>query len=181
MRCNAGYRLQFVGNTNSKTRSAAAKRPHLYSLTPNIYNLPPVFIVYYSLMKRILKKYEKYLSIRHYISVLRRQPAHMQHVYAIIFAGSITALIAGVILYTDYGFWREKYNRNEVLEVQEETDTTDPMVTVESPAKMIGGFFREASVKLKSIDVTVPDGLLEGKDNYTREEQVPLDSKTPRQ
>ncbi len=121
-------------------------------------------------MKRILKKYETYLSIRHYISVLRRQPAHMQHVYAIIFAGSITALIAGVILYTDYGFWREKYNRNEVLEVQVETDTTDPMVTVESPAKMIGGFFREASVKLKSIDVTVPDGLLEGKDNYTREE-----------
>lgn len=123
-------------------------------------------------MKRILKKYEKYLSIRHYISVLRRQPAHMQHVYAIIFAGSITALIAGIILYADYGFWHEKYSRSEVLEIQEETDTTDPMVTVESPAKMIGGFFREASLKLKSIDVSVPEGLLEGSDSYSRDKET---------
>ena len=35
--------------------------------------------------------------------------------YGFIFAGSITALIAGFILYTDYGFWHERYQRSDDL------------------------------------------------------------------
>ena len=118
-------------------------------------------------MKKILRKYELYLSPKHWLIVLRRQPSHMKHVYAALGAGLITAGLAALILYVDYGYWHEKYSRGE-------GDGTEPvaeeMVNVVSPGKMIGAFFQEASKKVKEIDLTVPEGILEGKDNYTKEE-----------
>lgn len=118
-------------------------------------------------MKGSLKKYEKYLSIHHYVTVLKRQPVHMQHVYAIIFAGSVTLFLAICILYFDYGLWHEKYRRDEVLTQQEGNDTS---ITVVSPGDMIGGFLKEAGQKLKSINT---DGttLLQGKDVYTKDDE----------
>lgn len=91
----------------------------------------------------------------------------MQHVYAATFAGAITALAAATILYFDYGFWHERYSRNEVVEVQ---TVNDPLVTVQSPGEMIGGFFKEASQKLKAIN-TSSSSILEGKETYKREER----------
>lgn len=118
-------------------------------------------------MKHLLKKYEKFLSIHHYITFLRRQPEHMQHVYAAIFAGSITMIIAAFILYVDYGFWHETYSRQEVIEVK---DTTEPMVTVQSPGDMMGGFFKEARDRVQTINISSPSNVLKGTDSYTRED-----------
>ena len=118
-------------------------------------------------MKGSLKKYEKYLDFRHYFVVLKRQPLHMQHIYAAIFAGSITFLLAITILYFDYGFWHERYRRDEVLE----TDTASQQVAVQSPGDMIGGFLKEAGEKLKTIDIS-GSNLLEGKDVYMKDDGV---------
>ena len=122
-------------------------------------------------MKHFLKKHERFLSVYHYIALLRRQPEHLQHLYAIIFAGSITILLAAVILYVDYGFWHEKYSRADGIEV---IDTTEPMVTVRSPGDMIGSFFTEASNKLKTIDVSASAEVLTGKETYTNEEDIEM-------
>ena len=122
-------------------------------------------------MKHFLRKHGRFLSLQHYIAVLRKQPEHMKQVYAAAFAGCITVIIAGVILYVDYGFWHEKYRRSDVIELVDVKTVNDPMVTVVSPTAMIGGFFKEASEKVKTINFSVPDGILEGKDSYTREEE----------
>ena len=103
---------------------------------------------------------KKYTGINHYINILRRQPKHMQHMYGFIFAGSITMLIAGFILYTDYGFWHERYDRSEDIVV----DTT---TVVESPTEMLTSFWKEARIQLVNIGVTSAS-ILEGKDTYTR-------------
>jgi len=122
-------------------------------------------------MKRYIKKYQKYISIHHYISVAKQQPAHIQRVYAATFAGIVTGLVAVAILYFDYGFWHERYSRTEQLTTSSVlTKTVDEdMVTVQSPGEMIGDFFKEASTKLQTIKVTRPD-MLEGKEVYTKEE-----------
>jgi hypothetical protein len=119
-------------------------------------------------MNRAIKKYEKYLSPHHYLAVLRRAPVHMQHAYAALFAGVITTILTSVVLYFDYGFWHDKYNRDEVVETQ---TTGDPLVTVKSPGEMIGSFFKEAGDKIKTINVS-SSTLPTGKENYTREENT---------
>jgi uncharacterized membrane protein YraQ (UPF0718 family) len=120
-------------------------------------------------MKHLLKKYERMLSIHHYIAVLRRQPVHMQHVYAAVFAGLVTVILASYILYMDYGFWHEKYNRNdEALLVTEVAPVTVDSEEVLSPGEMIQGFFKEASDKFKTVGTSNP-AFLEGKDTYTKE------------
>jgi hypothetical protein len=119
-------------------------------------------------MKRSIKKYEKYFSIHHYISVLRKAPVHMQHMYAVIFAGSVTVLLAMAILYFDYGFWHERYNRSDASET-EEVIQTKPQMPIESPGEMIGNFFGEVSNKIKTIGASSTD-ILDGKDSYIREE-----------
>lgn len=132
----------------------------IYVLTR--YKLPTIRCILF-LMKRFVKKY---LSTHHYLAVLRRQPSHMQHVYAAFFAGAVTVLIAAIILYFDYGFWHERYSRTELVETNAVVE--DSMVTVQSPTEMLGGFFKEASQRLQSIK-TGSSSLLEGKDVYTRE------------
>ena len=95
-----------------------------------------------------MKWSKKYLSTKHLLAVLRRQPAHMRHVYAIIFAGAVTVFLASGILYFDYGFWRERYNRTDVAEV---TDTKTAPVHTESPSEMMSSFFKEAANKTKDL------------------------------
>lgn len=112
-------------------------------------------------MKRHLKRYT---SLTHYIEFLRRQPEHLQHIYAVIFAGSITAFVAFVILYVDYGFWHERYIRDDSLLVS--TTTIDiPVAIPESPREMISRFFGEARGRLKEIKMPSKD-MLQGKETY---------------
>jgi hypothetical protein len=115
-------------------------------------------------MKRYLKKYT---SLTHYIEFLRKQPEHMQHVYAVVFAGSITMLIACVILYVDYGFWHEKY-------IRDRDDTNNLTVATptepESPSTMFSRFFGEAKDRFQSIDTSGSD-FLKGKETYTNDSQ----------
>ena len=119
-------------------------------------------------MKHFFRKYEKYFSLHHYIAVMRRQPAHMRHVYAAIFAGGCTCILAATILYFDYGFWHERYSRSDTLEVTEVKNINDSQISVLSPGAMISDFFKEAIVKLGTIDLSRKN-LLEGKDIYIKE------------
>lgn len=92
----------------------------------------------------------------------------MQHVYSIVFSAVITGLMAGFILYNEYGFWHEKYSRTDVEEV---ISAPAPEVASESPKDMIGGFFKEAGERLNAIR-TSTSSLLEGKEEYTKESDV---------
>jgi hypothetical protein len=112
---------------------------------------------------------KKYFSPHHYIVWLKKQPAHMQHVYAAVFAGSVTVMLAAVILYFDYGFWHEKYNRNESLtESYSSTNTKQEDLTVQSPSDMIGSFLKEAHNKFTSIGSESKSGFLQEKETYIR-------------
>lgn len=106
---------------------------------------------------------KRYFSLKHYVSVLRRQSKHMQHVYAFIFAGSITALIAAVILYTDYGFWHDRYVRDDSALVVKEEKTQ-----MESPGQALSSFWGEAYEKFRAIG---SGSLLEGKETYVRDNE----------
>jgi hypothetical protein len=112
-------------------------------------------------MKKILKRYT---SLKNYIAFLKRQPQQMQHVYAFIFAGSITIAIAAVILYVDYGFWHEQYSSKTESDVEIATTTEMP----ESPIKMLSRFLGEAKTQLNNINASGSD-LLQGKETYTNE------------
>jgi hypothetical protein len=104
-------------------------------------------------------------TLKGYIRYMRRQPKHMQHVHAFIFAGAITCIIAGFILYTDYGFWHEKYNINDDLIIKEKTSTST--IENESLSEMFSNFWKEAHIQIDDISKTGA-GLLEGKETYTR-------------
>lgn len=117
-------------------------------------------------MKRHLKRYT---SLTHYIAFLRRQPEHMQHIYALVFAGSITALIAFVILYVDYGFWHERYKRDDMVVVGTSTLIETSSQSPESPSEMLSRFFGEAKTRLKNIDTSGIE-MLQGKETYVNTE-----------
>lgn len=118
-------------------------------------------------MKRYLKKYT---SLKLYIAFLRRQPKHMQHVYAFIFAGSVTALIASIILYVDYGFWHERYVRKDEIIIASSTEIiSKPTPIPESPIEMLSRFIGEAKVQFDSISSGGQE-LLKGKEIYSNTE-----------
>lgn len=104
----------------------------------------------------------KTFTLRHYIRHVRRQSKHVQHVHAVVFAGTITALIALVILYTEYGFWHETYRAEDSI-ATEETTTFNP----ESPGRSLLEFFKEAKDRFSAIGSE--GSLLEGKETYTKE------------
>lgn len=93
----------------------------------------------------------------HYISYVRRQSKHIQHIHALFFAGAVTSVIAGFILYTDYGFWHERYERRP--EVPAETVST---------SQSFGDFWQEAKAKFGQIGSSGAD-LLEGREVYKKE------------
>lgn len=111
-------------------------------------------------MKRILKRYT---SFKNYIDFLRRQPRHAQHIYAFIFAGSITAIIASIILYVDYGFWRERYSSKPM-----DTTVATSTVLVESPSEVLSRFIIEAREQFNAIRES-GESFLEGKEVYTKD------------
>lgn len=110
-------------------------------------------------MKRRLKRYT---SLAHYIEFLRRQPRHFQHVYAAVFAGTITVVIAMIILYVDYGFWHEKYVKEELLV------TATTTYKAESPTQMFSRFFSEAGTRFGEIKMPSKE-MFQGKETYTNE------------
>jgi len=120
-----------------------------------------VYWLYNVSMKRYLKKYA---SIKNYIAFLRRQPPHLQHIYAAVFAASITGLIAFSVLYIDYGFWHEQYIRKDLEVASTSTVVDKPVSDPESPGTMLFRFFGEAQTRLKEINVS-------GKETYTKESQ----------
>ena len=86
----------------------------------------------------------------------------MQHIYAFIFAGTFTALVAAVILYHDYGFWHERYIRDDSALMVKET------VPMESPSKTLGSFWNDAFDRFHSIGTA--GSFLEGKETYVKSE-----------
>jgi hypothetical protein len=103
----------------------------------------------------------KNFTLRHYISHMRRQSKHVQHLHAFAFAGIVTTLIAGFILYTDYGFWHERYIADDTLIVETKT------LESESPSESTARFFMEARTRFGSIG-SAGATLLEGKETFTR-------------
>lgn len=83
--------------------------------------------------------------------------------YAFIFAGTITAAIAAIILYVDYGFWHEKYS-SEPIEVMQATTT----VLQESPSEVLLRFMNEAKEQFNTIGES-GKSLLEGKEVYIKD------------
>jgi hypothetical protein len=105
-----------------------------------------------------MKFHLKDLTFRHYIKFMRRQSKHIQHVHAVAFAGLITALIAFVLMYTEYGFWHETYRADDLEAAQ----------TQETPSQSFSDFYLEAKARFHAIG-TSGSGLLEGKETYTKE------------
>lgn len=116
------------------------------------------FMVRYTIpMKLLLKNF----TLRHYIHYMRRRSKHVQHLHAMAFAGIVTSLIAGIILYTDYGFWHETYRREPDALISEE------------PVSLSGSFGRfmdEARANFQNLG-DAGAGLLEGKETYSKEGQ----------
>jgi hypothetical protein len=112
-----------------------------------------------------MKPFKKYISVKHWLAFLRRQPKHMQHVYAVVFSAVITSLLASVILYYDYGFWHERYSRSDSLITQVKSDE---IKNTQSPGELMGGFLKEAKEKVGSIN-TNPSSLLQTKEVYTKD------------
>lgn len=109
------------------------------------------------------RHFKKLVSLKHWLAFLRRQSKHMQHVYALTFAGLITGCIASVILYVDYGFWRDRYSRDDVVEIM-----TEEVKKSESPTDMFSGFLQEAKAQFDKINLSSRD-TLDGKEEYTRD------------
>lgn len=99
--------------------------------------------------------------MKNYITYMRRQAKHVQHLHAFIFAGSITFVIAAIILYSDYGFWHERYNRNDTSAI---TSTTE---MAESPIKVLSRFFGEAHSQFKGV-ASSSGGFFEGRETYIK-------------
>lgn len=109
---------------------------------------------------------KKRFHIRHILPYLRKQPPHMQHMYALAISGVITAFLGFVILYADYGFFRERYYRGEEVLTEE----IQAPIESKSPFEMVSIFFGEAKDKLKTLEESGTE-LLEGKEVYIRGEQ----------
>lgn len=71
-------------------------------------------------------------------------------------------MIAIGILYIDYGFWHERYDKDEVLLEQKEVQ-----ITSKSPFDMMSLFFDDARDKLSDLESSGAT-LLEGKEVYIR-------------
>jgi hypothetical protein len=109
-----------------------------------------------------MKLHLKNFSLRHYIRYMRRQSKHLQHVHAFVFALVITAIMASFILYTDYGFWHERY-------VAEGISSDDVSFEPESPMQSLSHFWQEAKERFSSLGGE--QGLFEGKEVYKKEQK----------
>ena len=112
-----------------------------------------------------MKFHKKYFNPRLWLAFLRRQPKHMQHVYSLVFSGTVTILLAVAILYFDYGFWHDKYSSKDIVETKEQKSE---VIEYESPGHLMGNFFKEAAVRINTIKESKPS-FLESKELYTQE------------
>ncbi len=89
----------------------------------------------------------------------------MQHVYAIVFSGAVTLFLGSIILYFDYGFFRDKYSAQDsvVVEKQQEKE-----VDTISPGQMMDGFLKEVGMRMQALKTT-KDSFLEGKEMYSKD------------
>lgn len=100
-------------------------------------------------------------TYRGYVRHLRRQNIHVQQLHALIFAGAITALMAFLILYYDYGYFHDVYVQKDAEVVVEKVAT----VPAPSPVQTISSFFSEAKTRFGEIGKS-GSSLLYGKDVY---------------
>lgn len=106
-------------------------------------------------------------SYKNYVRYLRRQSLYVQEIHALVFAASITLVVAGCILYYDYGFWHDVYVRTEGMDVVTvDTVKQEALLSDESPGEMISGFFSEAKTRFGSLGKEGVS-LLQGKEVYT--------------
>lgn len=87
----------------------------------------------------------------------------MQHFYAVIFSAIITLCLAALILYVDYGFWRERYHRGD------EVVATPKEIVSQSPFEMMSDFFGEARVRFNNVEASGEE-FLDGKEVFIRED-----------
>jgi len=100
-------------------------------------------------------------TYRGYVLHLRRQDIRIQQLHALVFAGAITALMAFLILYYDYGYFHDVYVQKETESlVVEKTSEPAP-----SPTETISSFFSEAKTRFSEIGKS-GSSLLYGKDVY---------------
>lgn len=100
----------------------------------------------------------KHFTFRYYIKYMRKQSKHVQHLHAIFFAGLITAAIAFVLMYTEYGFWHETYR----------ADNLDTSSEEQEESMSFSSFLQEAANRFHSIGSS-SSTFLEGKETYTKE------------
>lgn len=96
---------------------------------------------------------------------MRNSPKHIQQLHALVFSASVTVFLAVCILYFDYGFWHERYQKNEEVTTEQKIEEKSL-----SPTSLFSDFFKEAGEKLD----TVKEGgsaLLEGKESYSNKEE----------
>lgn len=88
-------------------------------------------------------------TIQHYISFLRRQHVRVQQIHSLLLAGVITVLLAIIVLYSQYGFFHTRYDRNKII--AEEKITSETPQKLESPSEMLSNLFKEGQVRFSNI------------------------------
>ncbi|MEN9338086.1 MAG: hypothetical protein RIQ41_400 [Candidatus Parcubacteria bacterium] len=101
-------------------------------------------------------------TIKNYIRYLRHQHKNIQHIHAFVFASVVTGALAGIVLYSSYGFWHERYSASQ----QEEDSIVSQMP---SPTESFSSFWQEAAKRIEGIG-KASSGLLEGSAEYKKEE-----------
>jgi len=86
-------------------------------------------------------------SIKTYIRHVRRQKPHIQQLHAALFAGTITLILALLILYLEYGYWHTSYNRS----YHASSTNNDETVLTETPSQTIARLWGEGKDRLIGI------------------------------
>ena len=89
----------------------------------------------------------------------------MQQVHALVFSGTITIGLAAGILYFDYGFWHDRYDRNAEAVFEAKVEETSL-----SPAEMFAQLLEESQAKIEVVK-NGGNALLEAKETYSKREE----------
>ncbi len=100
---------------------------------------------------------KNFFSFKSHLAYMRKQPEKVQHVYAGSLAGIITTLFVAYILYTDYGFWHEKYKVGEEIK--------ENKVEVLGPKDTVVKFFNDAKNEIQNIK-SINRSVISGKEVY---------------
>lgn len=94
--------------------------------------------------------------------------------HAFFFSGTITLIAASCILYSQYGFWNDRYiatSENDLVA----TDIKTKSPEIESPTTMMGAFLQEARNRLNSLPViqaSSTDASTVGKSSFLEGKEV---------